>query len=106
MKAIVVDEPGGPEALRLEDVEVPEPGPGEVLIEVAVAGVNFADVGMRAGMMSGPHAVELPYTPGFEAAGVVAALGEGTEGVAEATGWRRCCPRAATPSTRRRQHRW
>jgi NADPH:quinone reductase len=83
MRAIFVDEPGGPEVLRLEDVEIPQPGPEEVLIEVAVAGVNFADVGMRAGMMGGPHAFEPPYTPGFEAAGVVAALGEGTEGVAE-----------------------
>ena len=83
MRAIVVDGPGGPEVLRVEEVEAPEAGPGEVLIEVAVAGVNFADVGMRAGMMGGPHAVELPYTPGFEAAGVVAAVGEGTEGFAE-----------------------
>ena len=83
MRAIVVDRPGGPEVLRLEEAEAPEAGPGEVLIEVAVAGVNFADVGMRAGMMGGPHAVELPYTPGFEAAGVVAAVGEGTEGFAE-----------------------
>jgi len=41
-------------------VETPQPGPGEVLIEVAVAGVNFADVGMRAGMIGGPHALELP----------------------------------------------
>lgn len=83
MRAIVVNEPGGPEVLRLEEVERPRPGPGEVLIEVAVAGVNFADVGMRAGMMGGPHAVEFPYTPGFEAAGVVAAVGENVEGFAE-----------------------
>lgn len=83
MRAIVVNEPGAPGVLRLEEVETPQPGPGEVLIEVAVAGVNFADVGMRAGMIGGPHALELPYTPGFEAAGVVAAVGEGTEGIAE-----------------------
>lgn len=83
MRAIVVNEPGAPDVLRLEEVEAPQPGPGEVLIEVAVAGVNFADVGMRAGMMGGPHAVELPYTPGFEAAGVVAAVGNGAEGIAE-----------------------
>lgn len=82
MRAIVVDGPGGPDVLRLEHVETPLAGPGEVLIEVVVAGVNFADVGMRAGMMGGPHAVELPYTPGFEAAGVVASVGEGAEGFA------------------------
>ena len=83
MKAIVVNEPGSPEVLRLEEVETPTPGPGEVLVEVAVAGVNYADVGMRAGMMGGPHAMELPYTPGFEVAGAVASVGEGVEGVAE-----------------------
>ena len=83
MRAIVVNEPGAADVLRLEEVQTPGPGPGEVLIEVAVAGVNFADVGMRAGMMGGPHALELPYTPGFEVAGVVAAVGAGAEGVAE-----------------------
>ena len=83
MRAIVVKEPGAPDVLGLEEVEAPRPGPGEVLIEVAVAGVNFADVGMRAGMMGGPHAVEFPYTPGFEVAGVAAAVGEGAEGVTE-----------------------
>ncbi len=83
MRAIVVNEPGAPAVLRLEEVQTPEPSPGEVLIEVVVAGVDFADVGMRAGMVGGPHAVELPYTPGFEVAGVVAAVGEGAEGVAE-----------------------
>ncbi len=83
MRAIVVSEPGEPEVLRLKEVEAPRAGPGEVLIEVALAGVNFADVGMRAGMMGGPHAVELPYTPGFEAVGVVAAVGEGAGSFAE-----------------------
>lgn len=82
MKAIVVNEPGAPEVLRLEEVKKPEPGPGEVLIRVAVAGVNYADVGMRAGMMGGPHAMDLPYTPGFEVAGTVAAVGENVTGVA------------------------
>jgi NADPH:quinone reductase len=71
MKAIVVSEPGPPEVLRVEEVERPTSGPGEVLVEVALAGVNYADVGMRAGMMGGPHAMELPYTPGFEVVGTV-----------------------------------
>ncbi|QIN82017.1 zinc-binding dehydrogenase [Rubrobacter tropicus] len=83
MKAIVVNEPGPPEVLRLEEVEKPAPGTGEVLVKVALAGVNYADVGMRAGMMGGPHAMDLPYTPGFEVAGTVAAVGEGVEGVTE-----------------------
>ena len=81
MNAIVVNEPGPPEVLRIEEVERPRPGPGEVLIGGFVAGVNYADVGMRAGMMGGPHAMDLPYTPGFEIAGTVAGVGEGVEGV-------------------------
>jgi hypothetical protein len=85
-------------------VQTPEPGPGEVLIEVAVAGVNFADVGIRAGMVGGPHAVELSYTPGFEVAGVVVAIGEGAEGGAEDDRVAAVLPAGgATPSTRWRQ---
>lgn len=80
MKAIVVHEPGEPEVLRFEEVETPEPREGQVLIEVYVAGVNYADIGMRRGMMGGPHAMELPYTPGFEVAGTVAAVGAGVNG--------------------------
>jgi NADPH:quinone reductase len=85
MKATRVHEPGGPEALRLENVETPEPGVGQVLIKVEVAGVNYADTGMRRGMRFGPHQAEMPLTPGFEAAGTVAALGEGVEAPPEGT---------------------
>lgn len=81
MKAVVVEEPGGPEVLRFEDVTRPEPGPGEVLIEVEAAGVNYADTGVRAGMAFGPHEGRFPVTPGFEVAGTVARLGEGVEGL-------------------------
>lgn len=80
MQAIRVHQIGGPDVLRLEASETPQPGAGEVLIKVVVAGVNYADVGQRAGMMGGPHRVELPFTPGFEVAGTVAALGEGVQG--------------------------
>ena len=69
MKAIVVHEAGGPEVLRFEEVETPEPGEGQVLVEVTVAGVNYADVGMRRGVMGGPHAMDPPYTPGFRGRG-------------------------------------
>ncbi|WP_047863727.1 quinone oxidoreductase family protein [Rubrobacter aplysinae] len=85
MRAIRVEEPGGPDALVLRDVAEPEPGAREVLIRVEVAGVNYADTGVRAGMMFGPHAHELPVTPGFEVAGTVAALGEGVAGPEEGT---------------------
>ena len=49
MKAIRVYEPGGSEVLRLEDVETPEPGAGQVSVKVEVAGVNYADTGVRRG---------------------------------------------------------
>src|SRR5213596_3407649 len=73
MKAIRVHGPGGPEALRYEDVPQPAPGPGEVLIEVQAAGVNYIDVYQRTGL----YKVALPFTLGQEAAGVVTALGSG-----------------------------
>ena len=83
MKAIRIYQPGGPEVLRLEEVETPKPAADEVLIRVEVAGVNYADTGVRRGMMGGPHQAKFPLTPGFEVAGTVAALGEGVASVEE-----------------------
>src|SRR5215213_1041464 len=75
MKAIRVHEFGGPEVLKLEDVEEPRPAAGQVLVRVRAAGVNPVDAYIR----SGAHAVKpaLPYTPGLDAAGEVAAVDEG-----------------------------
>src|SRR5947207_8606903 len=73
MKAIRVHTPGGPEALRLEDVPQPAPGSGEVLVKVEAAGVNFIDVYQR----TGHYKVPVPFTLGQEAAGTVAAVGSG-----------------------------
>ncbi|GAA4233008.1 quinone oxidoreductase [Actinomadura meridiana] len=73
MRAIVITENGGPEVLVIGEPPVPEPGPGEVLIDVAAAGVNFIDVYFR----TGAYPRTPPYTPGMEAAGTVAAVGEG-----------------------------
>ena len=67
MKAIVVDTPGGPEQLHLGDVPTPTPGPGQALVKIAAAGVNFIDVYLRSGLYKAP----LPMVPGQEAAGVV-----------------------------------
>src|SRR2546429_4524496 len=71
MKAIRVHTPGGPEALRYEEIERPAPGPGQVLVKIEAAGVNFIDVYQR----TGHYKVPLPVTLGQEAAGAVRAVG-------------------------------
>lgn len=71
MKAIRVHQTGGPEALSLDDVDVPEPGSSEARVRIEVAGVNFIDVYHRTGQYSAP----LPATLGVEGAGVVEAIG-------------------------------
>ncbi|SFR46042.1 quinone oxidoreductase family protein [Halogeometricum limi] len=77
MKSIVVTEYGSSDALELRETAVPEPGPGEVRIDVAAAGLNFADVMQRRGhYRDGP---EPPFVPGFEAAGTIDAVGEGVD---------------------------
>src|SRR5881409_2565939 len=73
MKAIRVHRPGGPEALRYEEIERPAPGPGQVLVKIEAAGVNFIDVYQR----TGHYKVPLPVTLGQEAAGTVSAVGPG-----------------------------
>lgn len=78
MRAIRVDEYGGPEVLRPVEIARPAPGPGEALIQHSVIGVNFVDTQHRAG---DPFTMPLPFIPGTEAAGVVAALGPGVEDV-------------------------
>jgi putative PIG3 family NAD(P)H quinone oxidoreductase len=79
MKAITIPTPGGPDALVLADVPDPEPGPGEVLVEVAAAGVNRADLQQRIGVYPPPPGA--PEYPGLEVSGTVAAVGS------EVTGW-------------------
>lgn len=75
MRAVIVREHGGPEVLALVDQPTPEPGAGEVLVDVVAAGVNFIDIYQR----SGTYPMELPYVVGSEAAGTVRALGEGVQ---------------------------
>ncbi|HEX9149152.1 MAG TPA: alcohol dehydrogenase catalytic domain-containing protein, partial [Thermoanaerobaculia bacterium] len=73
MKAIRVDQPGGPEAMRLAEVPDPKPREGEVLVRNEAAGVNFIDVYHR----SGAYPLTFPLIPGQEGAGTVVALGAG-----------------------------
>ncbi|MFJ6358937.1 quinone oxidoreductase family protein [Pseudarthrobacter oxydans] len=74
--AIVARQAGGPEVLTYEDVERPDPGPGQLLVKVGAAGVNFIDTYKR----SGTYKVPFPFTPGSEAAGTVEAVGDGVTG--------------------------
>jgi NADPH2:quinone reductase len=71
---IRIHEAGGPETLRFEQVEVGEPGPGQVRLRQTAVGLNFIDVYFRTGLYPAPS---LPFTPGLEGAGVVEAVGEG-----------------------------
>ena len=77
-KAIRIHAAGEPEVLLWEDVEVGEPGPGQIRLRQEAAGLNFIDVYHRTGLYPQP----LPFTPGVEGAGVVEAVGEGVEHVA------------------------
>ena len=79
MRAVVITEPGGPEVLQWEEVPDPEPGPGEVLIDVAAAGVNRADLLQRQGHYPPPPGAS--HYPGMEVSGRIVATG------ADVTGW-------------------
>ncbi|MEV3857539.1 zinc-binding dehydrogenase [Streptomyces sp. NPDC050095] len=79
MRAVRFGEYGGPEVLATVDVEVPEPGPGQVAIDVAYVGVNFADLKARS---EGYRVTALPFVPGLEVSGRIRALGAGVEGFA------------------------
>jgi len=73
MRAMRVMKTGDPSVLQLQDIPQPKPGPGEAMIRVRAAGVNFADTYMRGGAVPVP----LPFTPGIEGAGTVEAVGDG-----------------------------
>ena len=76
MKAVRIHEFGGPEVMRVEEVATPSPGPGQVLVKLAAAGLNYIDVYQRTGLYPNP----LPYTLGLEGSGQVAALGAEVSG--------------------------
>src|ERR1700691_1992655 len=79
MRAIVITKHGGPGVLQVQERADPELGPGEVRIDVAAAGVNFADVMARMGLY--PDAPKTPCVVGYEVAGTIAQVGEGVEGL-------------------------
>ncbi|MBO2449417.1 zinc-binding dehydrogenase [Actinomadura barringtoniae] len=77
MKAVTIPEFGAADVLRLDEVTTPEPGPGQVSIDVAYAGANFAEVLYRQGVVDVP----LPFVPGIEVSGRVRAVGPDVEGL-------------------------
>ena len=76
---IMIHEAGGPEVLTFEQSSVGDPGPGEARIRQEAVGLNFIDVYFRSGLYPAPNG--LPFIPGNEGAGTVAALGEGATGL-------------------------
>jgi len=78
MRAIQALRAGGPDVLELVELPDPTPGPGEVLVTAAAAGINFIDTYRRSGLYPMPF----PHVPGSEGAGVIAALGDGVTGLA------------------------
>ena len=85
VRAIVVPALGGPENLMLDDLAEPVAGPGELLVDVTAAGVNYVDIYHRRGL----YDATLPFIPGREGAGTVSAVGEGVEGfrIGDTVGW-------------------
>ena len=79
MKAIRVHQHGGPDVLTYEDVDIGQPGPGEVRVLNRAVGLNFVDIYFRTGEYAPPT---LPFTPGNEGAGEIVAVGEGVIGFA------------------------
>ncbi len=78
MQAVVVEQTGGPEVLRVQERPTPDPGPGEVCVDVAACGVNFIDIYQRAGI----YPMDTPFIAGSEGAGVVRSVGDGVTEVA------------------------
>jgi NADPH:quinone reductase-like Zn-dependent oxidoreductase len=79
MRAVVITETGEPDVLQVRDWPEPEVGPGQVVVDVAAAGVNFADVMARIGLY--PDAPEPPCVVGYEVAGTIAEVGADVDGV-------------------------
>jgi NADPH:quinone reductase-like Zn-dependent oxidoreductase len=80
MRAIVITKHGGPGVLKVEEQPDPELAPGQVRIDVAAAGINFADVMARMGLY--PDAPKTPCVVGYEVSGTILELGDGVEGLA------------------------
>mgnify|MGYP006293370199 CR=1 FL=1 len=76
MKAVIFSEFGGPDVVRVADVEMPEPGPGQVRVSVRAAAMNHLDLWIRRGL---PIEITMPHIGGSDVAGIVDAVGPGVE---------------------------
>ena len=94
MRAIRIHQPGGPEVMRLEEVELPPPGKGEVRLRQHAIGINFLDIYHRTGFY--PPA-KVPFTPGSEGAGEVVEVGPSVEGFKPGDRVAYCGSAGATP---------
>ena len=94
MKAIQVDEPGGPEKMQLVEAPTPRPGPRQALVRIAASGVNFIDIYFRTGL----YKADFPITLGSEAAGTVEAWARRSPKWPPATAWPMPWRAAPTPS--------
>jgi NADPH:quinone reductase len=81
VRAVIAERLGGPDVLKLTERDTPEPGPGQLLVDVAAAGVNFSDIYRRQG--NPPYPSDVPYVAGVEGAGTIAAAGPGVEGLGQ-----------------------
>ncbi len=79
MRAVVITKHGGPQVMQVQERDDPSPGPGEVRIEVAASGINFADVMARVGLYA--DAPKPPCVVGYEVAGTIVEVGEGVNGL-------------------------
>ena len=79
MERIVYTKAGGLDSIAIDEFQETPPGNGEVRVRVSRAGINFADLMMRQGLYG--SATDFPFTPGYEASGVISAIGEGVEGL-------------------------
>jgi NADPH2:quinone reductase len=77
MRAIRIEQLGGPDVMSLATIDEPRPAPDEALVQLEAVGVNFIDIYFRKGLYQRP----LPYTPGSEAAGTVLAVGDAVDGI-------------------------
>ena len=96
-RRVVLTKAGSPDTIAIKEMEMPSPGEGEIRIEVAFAGINFADLLMRLGLYN-PRP-DYPFTPGYEMSGVVDAIGEGVEGFLLGNGWLQPCQTAGNQAT-------